>query len=186
MGPIHSGIHPHQDPSIWDPLTPKFIHVESTYTRIHPHGIHLCRIPTEKTTPSLGSDPNGSKALLFPSSFFEDKPQTNPAPALHSPQGIPQPPALQPQDSLGSLSFLPQIPVWEFQQCASTWHCCRKELNLPGCACHPTASALPAWGTKLLIQLEVNVSFYSKSYPHTVIVYSNRVHNTLILKSTTF
>lgn len=38
----------------------------------------------------------------------------------------------------------------------------------------------------LLIQLEINVTFYSKPYPDRVIVYSNRVHNILILKSATF
>lgn len=50
----------------------------------------------------------------------------------------------------------------------------------------PASPALSVWGKKLLIQLEINVTFYSKPSPYRVIVYSNRVHNILTLKSTTF
>lgn len=82
--------HPHRVHPQWDQPTWGFIH-----TRIHPflQNSHL-----GNATPSLGSnppDPNGSKAFLFPSSFFRvNLKPSQPQPCRAQPRGIPQPPAL--------------------------------------------------------------------------------------------
>lgn len=165
VGRIQLRIHPHQAPPTWDPSLQNSHWEKDPSTGIKPSR------PQWQPSSSL---PLYLRLILKP---------TQPQPSLgasHNPQPcssrIPWDPSASSPDHF----------VWEFQQSASTWQCCRKELNLPGCVCHPTASALPAWGTKPLIQVEIKVRFYSKPYLHTVIVYSNGVHNTLILKSTTF